>query len=195
MPTVGWDEAAPADGDAASSGDDALRSLKTNISGGLSTSMYWPGTGAGSAASAGIMKPGAARTFYGAESAVSAAQNGQLMYASDTSRLWYVGTSGPVYLGGQYGIEAASNPKAGARWQMASGVSRNGGLIPFGVTYGAPPQVTISAVTSGSVGGISVVTGVSTTGFYSSVYDETNTLYTALSAWSIHWLSLGTVAI
>jgi len=194
MPTIGWDEDAPADGDAASSGDDAIRSMKTNIAGGLSTSMYWPGTGGGSAASAGIMKPGAARTFYAAESAVSAAQDGQLMYASDTSRLWYVGSTGPVYLGGQYGIEAATNPKAGARWHLDSGASYNGGNIPFNVTYGAAPRVTASLCTTASVGALSVITGVTTTGFHVGAYDERNALYAA-SAFTVYWTSLGTVAI
>lgn len=196
MPTIGWDEDAPADGDAASSGDDAIRSMKTNIAGGLSTSMYWPGTGGGSAASAGIMKPGAARTFYAAESAVSAAQDGQLMYASDTSRLWYVGTTGPVYLGGQFGIDCASNPGAGARWHLASGVSWSGGLIRYGsgVTYGAAPQVVHSISTTAATGGMSVATGVGTTGFYVAAYNESNTIQAA-RAFVVYWTSLGTVAV
>jgi len=194
MATIGWDEAAPADGDAASSGDDAIRSLKTNISGGLGTSMYWPGTAGDSAASAGVMLPGAARTFYAAESAVSAAQDGQLMYASDTSRLYYVGTTGPSYLGGQFGVDHALDPKPGYRWHLASGVSFSGGLISYGVTYATAPVVVASLNTTAAEGALSVLTGVGTTGFYCEAYDETNTKHSA-SAFSVYWQSIGTVAI
>ena len=194
MATIGWDEAAPADGDAASSGDDAIRSLKTNISGGLGTSMYWPGTAGDSAASAGVMLPGAARTFYAAESAVSAAQDGQLMYASDTSRLYYVGTTGPNYIGGQFGVDHALHPVAGNRWHLASGASYNGGLISYGVTYGAAPTVVTSLRTTTEEAALSVLTGISTTGFYLAAYDASNNLYTP-SAFTVYWQSLGTVAI
>jgi hypothetical protein len=194
MPVIGWDETAPADGDPASSGDDAIRSVKTNISEGLGTSMYWPGTAGGSTASAGIMKPGAARTFYGTQSQVSAAQSGQMMYASDTSRLYYVGATGPAYLGGQFGVDHAKHPTAGSRWHLASGISNNGGLIAYGVTYGAPPTVVASLTTTADVGMLSVLTGVSTTGFYCGAYNESNTLLAA-SKCSVHWQSLGTVAI
>jgi len=194
MPTIGWDENAPADADAASSGDDAIRSLKTNLSGGLGTSMYWPGTAGGSAASAGEMKLGAARTFYAAESAVSKAQDGQLMYTSDKSRLWYVGTTGPVLVGGQFCVASAVNPGAGARWQLDSGVTFSGGWVPFNVTYGVAPKVTVSLDTTLSKGALSCVTGVGTTGFYCSAYNAENVLYAA-SAYSVRWMSLGTVAI
>lgn len=195
MPTISWDENAPADGDAASAGDDALRSLKTNISGGLGTSMYWPGTAGGSAASAGIMKPGAARTFVGNESAVSAAQAGQLMYASNTSRLWYVGVDGPVYLGGQFGIECAANPGEGARWHMASGTGTPAAKISYGVTYGTAPVVMASVLTSASAGLMSSITGIETDGFYVGVYNKSGVLYTSAAAASVYWTSLGTVAI
>jgi len=140
------------------------------------------------------MKPGAARMFYAAESAVSKSQDGQLMYASDTSRLWYVGSTGPVYLGGQHGIESATNPGTGARWVLDSGVSYNGGKIPFNVTYGAAPRVSASLSTTVAVGGMSVVTGVTTTGFHVGAYDEVNALATA-GAWAVEWFSLGTVAV
>lgn len=194
MPTVAWDENAPADTDNASAGDDAIRSLKTNISGGLGTSMYWPGTGGGSAASAGIMKPGSGRVFYATESKVSAAQDGQLMYASDTSRLWYVGTTGPLYLGGQYGIESSANPGEGSRWQLCSGVGGNAALISYGVTYGAAPRIVHSVYTSAAVGLMSSITGVTTTGFYAAAYNKLGVVQAAGAA-SVYWWSLGTVDI
>lgn len=194
MPTIGWDENAPANGDAASAGDDAIRSLKTNVSGGLGTSMYWPGTAGGSAASAGIMKPGAARTFYAAESAVSAAQDGQLMYASDTSRLWYVGTTGPGFIGGQFGIECASNPGSLARWVLDSGLTGNGRTCTFSQTYGAAPRVfALPAVTPSDVV-VPVVTATSTTTFRIDAYNASFATYSA-DATNVYWFSIGTVSL
>ena len=195
MPTIGWDESLPSNTSSAALGDDEIRSMKTNIAGGLSTSMYWPGTGGGSAASAGIMVPGAARTFYAAESAVSAAQDGQLMYASDTSRLWYVGTTGPVYLGGQFGLECAANPGAGARWAMASGVTVNGSgtTQAYGVTYVTVPRVVASLQTSLDAGGTVTVQPYAS-GFSVQAYAADATAYPA-STCSIHWMSFGTVAV
>jgi hypothetical protein len=140
------------------------------------------------------MLPGAARTFYGAESAVSAAQSGQLMMTSDTTRLYYVGTTGPTFLGGQFAVDHALHPSAGNRWHLASGVSNNGGLIGYGVTYGAPPVVVTSFLTTLSAAAMSVLTGVSTTGFYCAAYDAGGALY-ASSKLSVHWQSIGTVAI
>jgi hypothetical protein len=195
MSVTTWVETNPPNTEAASLGDDALRSVKVSIAEGLSTSMYWPGTGGGSAASAGIMKPGAARTFYGTQSQVSAAQQGQLMVTSDTSRLYYVGNTGPVYLGGQFGMECSANPGVGARWVMDSGSSTNGRLITFQQSYAVAPRVVLGNAVAGAISILpSVVSGVGTSGFTFTAYDVQGSAQGTDTVTSM-WMSLGTVAV
>ena len=193
MPTIGWNEAAPADSDVASGGDDEIRSLKVAIADGLEPSVYWPGSGGGSAASAGVMKPGAARTHYAAASALSANANGTLMFASDTSRLYHVGAAGAIFLGSPFALEHVQNPGTNAHWVTQSGVGNNGSTITFAVTYGATPVAYASAYTTASVIGLVVVSALSDLGLQVSVY-STSTVAWPASAFSVNWWSLGTTS-
>ena len=61
MTAIGWNEANPSQASITTLVDDEIRSMQTNISGGLSESFNWPGTGAGSLASAGEAEPGSLR--------------------------------------------------------------------------------------------------------------------------------------
>jgi hypothetical protein len=195
MPTIGWDEAAPANTQAASLGDDAIRSMKTNVAGGLGTSMYWPGTGGGSAASAGIMKPGAARAFYGTQSQVSAAQTGQLMLTSDTSRLYEVGPAGGLMLGSGSGVDGPSHPGTGVRWVVNSGVTvaGSGTTQAYGAAYVSIPQVVVSAWTTVNTG-VFLQTFAYASGFSVTAYNPTATAIAA-SKVSVLWMSMGTVVV
>lgn len=188
---IGWEETVPSGTSSAAQGDDEVRSLKSTLATGLAVSHYWPGTGGGSAASAGEMKLGAARVFVGTASQLSTAQLGQLMLTSDTTRLYSVGPSGIVFLGGQYAVESGSLPAAGSHYQLRSVVSSVGG-IPYGVTYGAIPYVVASLVTSSAAAGL-VSLNLSTSRATVSVFDAAGDAYPA-SAFSVHLLSLGTVA-
>ena len=65
--TIGWDESDPANTKNLGLGAGDIRSLKTNLSGGLGAEHVWP-TGGGAA---GAHAKGSAMAFYGAASAVS----------------------------------------------------------------------------------------------------------------------------
>lgn len=192
MAITTWDENAPADSDSASSGDNELRLLKVSVREGVDASMYWPSGVGGSAASAGIMKPGAARVFYGAASAVSTANDGQLMYASDTSRLYHIGPStGAMFLGSPFVVEHLQNAGTGSHWAMLSGIGNNGVTISFNQAYGATPMVVASAATTTAIAAVTTVSTSTTGGFVVSVYSTTSLSYAA-STFSVHWMSIGT---
>jgi hypothetical protein len=195
MSVTTWVETNPPNTEAASLGDDAIRGAKVSVAEGLGTSMYWPGTGGGSAASAGIMKPGAARTFLGTQSQVSAAQSGQLMVTSDTSRLYQVGPAGGLMLGSALGVEGPSYPGAGIRWVASSGITVNGNLTiqGYGVAYNGLPQVIVSAWTEVNVG-VYLQTSVYQSGFSVNALTAANA-YVAASKVSVLWMSLGTVSV
>ena len=133
MPTIGWDETKPADADGAYTAASALRSLKSNIAGGLSTAIYWPGTGGSSAASAGLPLPGVWRAFYGVESLVSTYADGALYITSDTSRLFGVGSGGTMLLGSSRMIEYATAPSSPKNhWVLSSGTLSPGASFSAG---------------------------------------------------------------
>jgi hypothetical protein len=195
MSVTTWVETNPPNTEAASLGDDAIRSLKVSIAEGLSTSMYWPGTGGGSAASAGIMKLGAARTFYGTASQVSVGQSGQLMLTSDTSRLYAIPPTGAFVVGSVFGVDAATYPGNGVRWHTASGVTLNGSGTTqgYGVTYNGVPRVTASAWTTVDVG-VALTVQPYQSGFSVQAYDK-DFAPVAASKVSVLWMSLGTVTV
>ena len=92
--TIGWNNAAPAAGDNAGSADDEMRSLKTNLQGGLNAEHLFPSGGG----YAGVHRAGSARIFSGTSSAVSSADtDGRLMIDSTKSRLYYVGSDVSTY--------------------------------------------------------------------------------------------------
>ena len=189
---IAWDEAAPANTDNAGTGDDVLRSLKTNIAGGLSQSMYWPGTGGGSTASAGQMKPGAARTFFAAQSLVSANSDGCLMVASDTSRLFGVGSTGSTFFGGARSIEHATLPLGNTRWVVSGQTVPNGTNTALPVTFNTVPHVTLSLLTSATTYGAAVISALTAGGVTVDVYRAGGAAY-ASGVWSVYVLSSGTV--
>lgn len=96
--TVGWSNAEPASSDIAGQGDDVIRSMKSNLQGALDAEHLFPSGGG----LAGVHRAGSARIFSGASSRVSSADtDGRLMFESTNSRLYYVGSEGTAYLGGQ----------------------------------------------------------------------------------------------
>jgi hypothetical protein len=104
---IAWDNTTPADTESAGQGDDRIRSMKTSVQQALDNEHEFP-TGGG--AGTGSHRSGAARTYYGLQSEVSAVQNGRLMTTSDSSRLFGVGSGGTVLLGGSNVISAGSFP-------------------------------------------------------------------------------------
>src|SRR5437762_12096001 len=158
MPVIGWNESNPQDTDSAGLGDDEFRSLKTALRIGLDGEHVWPSGGG----DAGIHRLGSARPYVGAQSLVSSSgTDGRLMWASDTSTFWHVGSGGTAFIGGARAISAGSYPGGAPpqryQWAMEFGL----GIIPSGsisttVTfpnsgYSGAPFVSISpfqAITS-----------------------------------------------
>ena len=188
---IGWNESAPANSDNAGTADDELRSLKSNIAGGRSQSMYWPGSGGGSTASAGQMKPGAARTFFAAQSLVSANSDGCLMVASDTSRLFAVGSGGSVFLGGSRTIEHVTLPLGNSRWVVSGQTIPNATNTAFSVAFDVVPRVVFSLETSAATFGAPMISTVTAGGVTIDVYRVSGVAYAA-NTWTVHVLSSGT---
>ena len=106
MANIGWDEASPADTEALSLGDDRIRSLKTSVRQGMGAEHTWPSGGG----DAGIHLLGSARAYVGAQSLVSSAgTDGRLMFASDTSRFFHVGSGGTALVGGSRTVSVGTD--------------------------------------------------------------------------------------
>lgn len=109
MPNIGWNESSPADGDSAGLGDDHFRSLKSSIRVGLDGEHIWPSGGG----DAGAHRLGTARPYVGAQSLVSSAgTDGKVMWASDSSRFFHVGSGGTALVGGPTVLSVGSFPGA-----------------------------------------------------------------------------------
>lgn len=198
MAQIGWDETTPADTESLSQGDDRIRSLKTSLRQGLAGEHTWPSAGG----DAGVHLLGSARAYVGTQSQVSSSgTDGRLMWASDTSRFFHVGSDGTVLLGGPKVISAGSwpggTPVAKARWAEEFGI--------VSVPTGSAQSVTVTIPNSGYSGvpyvwltendpadpttlspGQFKVLGATATTFkvYQSIAGGTG--------WSVAWRSIGT---
>lgn len=100
---INWDETVPSDSDQFSGFPTQVRSLKSSFALAIANSLFWPGSGGGTTASAGSVKAGTARAIYDVQSnfsAPSSVSSGQAYIASDTSRLFGGGSSLTQFLGG-----------------------------------------------------------------------------------------------
>jgi hypothetical protein len=99
---IAWDEATPAGSESIGQGDNRIRSMKTDLRTALDDEHAFPASGG----TAGYHRAGSARAFYGTQSRVSASHStasiadGRLMFTSDTSRLFGVGSGGTAFIGG-----------------------------------------------------------------------------------------------
>ncbi len=205
-----WDESSPQNTDRYQDAAGVLRSLKTVLSSNLSQSMYWPGTAGGSAASAGQMLLGAARTFYDAQSNYSTPspvtqgtlfQNNNVAGGSIGPRLFGATTaSGATYfLGTNRLVEQQQWPGQTARWVVSTGTSTvsSGQTIAFGPTYDQPPLVDlglrVDLGSRGTAATVSVRTST-TTCFRLNVSDisSVQTVFGTAGEY-VCWMSEGTV--
>lgn len=97
MAIISWDETSPPDASSAGLGDDAIRSLKTSLRGGLEVEHVWPSA----TGEAGVHRLGSARAYVGTQSQVSSSgTDGRIMFASNTSQFFHVGSGGTSLIGG-----------------------------------------------------------------------------------------------
>jgi len=154
MPDIEWSESVPPATESAGLGAQRIQSLKTALRTGLDAEHSWPTSGLG----AGIHRLGSARPYYGTQSLVSSTgTDGRLMVASDTSRLFHVGSGGTMLLGGNTVVSVGSQPVGGQRfyWAMEFGQEQIGiGNTKLNFTiqnsvYSGLPCVWITALASG----------------------------------------------
>lgn len=197
MATISWDETLPSDSENAGLGDDRIRSLKTSIRVGLDAEHVWPAFGG----DAGIHRLGSGRPFYGAQSLVSSTgTDGRLMIASDTSRVFHVGSAGTMFLGGANVPSMGSAPTGGQRfyWALECGVTDLAAgqtLVTFpnsgfsGIPFVYLSVATESGAVSPPVGKIRNLTAASFTALVSIAATGATVVN---SATTLHWFSIGT---
>lgn len=95
--TIGWDETKPANTDLVGQGDDAIRSILTNLRGAMASEHNWPSTGG---ANTGYHRPGSARPFVQPASRTSSTGTfGRLIFNSDDSSFWNSGAADASLIG------------------------------------------------------------------------------------------------
>src|SRR5467141_3621518 len=116
-----WNEASPAETDVADAGP--IRSIETSIRNAVGSEHNWIATGG---PNTGYHLFGSARPFYDVQSNVSSSgTDARLLVTSDTSRLFHVGSSGTLFLGGQTVLSVGSSPVGGQRFYWAIETGQN----------------------------------------------------------------------
>lgn len=124
--SIGWNENAPAATDPAGSGDDEIRSVKSNLRGALDSEHYWPIAGG---AAVGYHRYGSARPYVGAASAVSSdGTDGRLLFSSTDSSFWYGSATSVSLIGGANVLVAPSG---------MSLTNRHANLVQSGIAFSA----------------------------------------------------------
>ena len=195
--TIGWNNNTPADTDLVGQGDDAIRSLKSNLQGALDAEHFFPSAGG----AAGAHRRGSARVYVGPSSQVSSVDtDGRLMFNSSLSQLVYLDSTRSVVVGG---VGAIHGPASGVlsvatqRLVMEAGTYGN---FPSGATqsqtfataFAAAPIVTTTLIDVTGVGRCYAIelSTVATTGFsfYWAGLDGSQ------STASLTWTAIGRVA-
>ncbi len=193
MPTIGWNENAPAGSDSLGIGDDEIRSTKTAIRTAIDAEHVFPSAGG----DAGVHRLGSGRPYIGAQSLVSSTgTDGRLMWASDTSRFFHVGSGGTAFIGGPQVLSVSSYPGTVPQrhyWAIEMGIAMTGALGTVAVNYSAfsgAPFVTATAVDNlGTAAKTVNLTGtVNTT--QATFHSYTGS--TSTSNVTFHWMSIGT---
>lgn len=206
---ITWTEGAPGSRSDVSAGAQAVRDLKIAFADGVEPSMYWPGSGGGSAASAGEMKLGTFRTFVASASALSSpTDNGRLFLDSGATRL-YGPTSNSTqhWYGSPRHIAQTGSVATSARWVLEAGSftynykgagSRNSAdTVVFAVTYGAPPVILVAQADSVVYAQFAqqiIPTASTTTGFFPECASPSGTSMQPGQLSICQWMSLGTLA-
>lgn len=202
MTLIAWNESHPSDSSLVAQAPTYVRNVWKNIAVGLATSLYWPGSGGGSDASQGCLRPGATKAFFAADSAASHPGTGYAMMTSDTSVLFFYDRAGSgassstVRIGSPFIIEHATGyagPPA-TRWVQQNGSFATdtkasatiiGGVISFPIAYDGIPSVHVfSDVTTHLVA--APISGIATNLFTSQVSGSASTH-------TYRWVSLGTI--
>lgn len=122
MAISAWTEAVPSDTSTVGTFPAYARAVWAAISAGLAVEHFWPGSGGGSEASAGDLRPGASRAFVDVRSASSAPSPtvGRALFTSDTTRLLLYDSTG-TYLGGTPFLDEVATDAGAGVWTCQAG--------------------------------------------------------------------------
>lgn len=202
--SIGWDQTAPADSDAAGAGAAAFRSLKSNVQGGLAAEHDWPTVNG----NAGAHKLGSARIHVGASSAVSSADTpGRMMFNSTLSQLVYLNSTSSTIVGGRGSVQATALLGSFVTQYPAMDVGLITGLMTvkssnvtshtnFGVSFATTPVLTHAIngwEVAGTAGGLlpPYIQALDASGFTLAWNGPISTSTVTLS---IGWQAIGKVA-
>ena len=198
--TIGYDVTTPADTENAGQGDDRIRSLKTSLQQAMDAEHNFP---AGGGANTGYHALGSARPYVGTQSAVSSSgSDGRLMYTSDSSRLFGVGSEGTVLLGDtnllSVGTTAGISRPQRAYWALEFGQAVSDADGRFNITYPSSgfsgrPYFTATAFSVDPAGPYFVSmdsAGMTASTVSGLVRNASSTV--AIAAIPFQWMSIGT---
>jgi hypothetical protein len=189
---VTWVNTDPTEGSGASHLDDAVRQMTAAVAYGLGESLNWPGSGGGSATSAGRPKLGSARLAYSDSNRAGGYPDGHLSLDSLRLAVRHVGSTNTGVIGHASMLERAAPSSRSAIWTMQEGVASldtTDGITPvtFGTIHLGVPHVDVTLSSASFVHGIASPTSSGFTSF-ASYMDSGVT-----SATTIYWRSEGTV--
>ena len=207
MTDITWDETLPADASDGSVVDDDIRSMLTNMSGGIGESMYWPGptaTQGSSAASSGELKPGSLRFARAGPSARTGGHsNGFLLLDSNRVSIHHIGSENTMFLGHadmHERVGGIGNAPFTTSWLIQEGTFPLGSNVTvtvesistnYPIPYNGIPEVYLSPTSNGFnwVYGLSATTSAGITANFSYIGG-----IAGVAAPIFLWRSEGTVA-
>ena len=208
--TITWDSTDPADSKNQGLGAGDIRSMKTAVQTAMNSEHNWPSTGG---ANTGYHLFGSCRPYFGTQSAVSSSgTDARLMITSDTSRVYNVGSTGALFVGGSQVPEMGISTGAlTCRWVEESGTtiySTAGGTITFASAYSGAPYLffgVMADVSAGVMGFMPYASAVGASSFNLHVSAISNggsakvvdalAMGVSLSGLTVYWRSLGTRAV
>lgn len=202
--SIGWNNNSPANTDLVGSGDDEIRSIRTNLQGALDSEHDFPATGG---STAGVHRLGSARVHVGTASQVSSGDtSGRLMLNTNDYTMWALtpnlvgpiagqatvfnlNATGPYQGGGAAGSRVRSSFQCGLS-TITSDITT---MVTFDSAYSGVPIVVAAPLTKGRGDRwfVSILT-ITPTGFGAILVDDTSNI--ASSGRTIQWMSFGTVA-
>ena len=192
-----WSENLPSDSSLMVKAPSYVRSIWRDIAAGMTESRSWPGSGGGSNASHGELKPGASKAWFAAASlrsfGATATHRGRPFFASDTSRL-YTYASDRTHIVGTPFLQEHTDYFTGAYWLEQSGSyttdtggagAKRVGIVPLIPAYSGIPVVFARTDDTNIRIGIKVDSGGE---FESSISGPIRSVF-------VRWTSLGTVTL
>ena len=196
MTTLKWAESVPSNASLVGNAPVDFKSVWTSIALGMATEHFYPGSGGGSDASAGILRPGGSKCFVGnrSDSSVQNSQyTGRLFLDRTNSRLYAYDSAGTYLVGTSWYEEMATDAGGTAYWARSAGAvasvptGSSTTVVALPLTYGAAPRIVITS--SNASWYFCLVT--STTTNFTSCF---STLAGASGTATLNWQSLGTLS-